>query len=425
MIIGTLQSAESEDPFQIDLSITRCQQYLVAEGFENVQFSFTRNHSLWITYENRVYRNEITALGIVLYYVAKNFPLINSYVIIPLFQDIPLFFLQINRSDYTDFMSNQIRAEEFLERLSISYHTPSERPIRGYQSQKINLSRFRMDLEFAPGLRSQFGRPGDPMQMQFNILGNISSTFARGLSLKAQWIAPIYNEFRSYEDEQRPGHLFLSQFIRLPQAYFISVSAGLFENQVYGVSSQVSKFFFCSRLIVLARLDYLNFGERCFFNSYFTTNPDHYNYLAGIQYNLQSVNFSTRLTWGKFLLGDRSWKLDVVRSFDELEIGFMGIWNETLGVLTGMTVRVPFPIARHAAPAPSRIRSTNYVNWNYRYLPRYEGYITESGVEINDIYRYVSRGFLVQNIDSIKTAMRHARFYDPYRHGTFASGGNK
>ena len=423
VIAGTCYAAQQNDAFILDFSIDECQHYLMAEGFENIQFSITQNRSLWVTYENRVFRNEMTALGIVLRYITEYFPFLEHYIIVPRHKDIPLVHFRVRRDDFVGYMIDEISSQEFVKRIQLSYSMLDEHPIRGYRSKKVNSSVFKMDVQFAPGLRLQFARPNDPAQMQFNALGNISATILNGLSLNGQWIAPIYNEFQSWEGKQRVGYLYLNQFLRLPHIGFMSLSAGLFDNQIYGASGQVTRFMFDSRFALSLRMDYLDYGEHCFFNPYLGANPGNLKYVIMSQYNFQSVNFNTRLSWGVFSLGDRSWRLDLTRSFSELELGFMGIWNESQGFLTGMNVKIPFPVSRHPMPGRGRIHVPRSIRWSYRYLPQYHGYLTQSGVDICNVYDQFSRSFMIHNIGKIKSALKYVHLHHLKKIERYAKGG--
>jgi len=146
------------------------------------------------------------------------------------------------------------------------------------------------------------------------------------------------------------------------------------------------------------------------------------SYYFQAQYRFDPINFKTTLTWGQYLLGDRGWRIDIVRQFHELELGFMGIWDQSLQFLTGMTVRVPFPVARQPAPARMRVRGPRFVRWNYRYLPCYDGFILNTGEDFEEFAHQFSPGFIRANMDQFRSAAKYVRLELIKPQGSFLAG---
>jgi len=235
----------AQPPVQAPLpnSIASLQRCLADAGLENLQVELGRHRTVWISYENRRYRNEITALGIVLGYAAACLPFADHLVIVPKYRNVPLKYLQVDRAVVQQFIQQQISVNDFLEQLRISYRAPSEKPLPGYSPAETQSSLFRFDLITSPGVKTQFARPHDPAQLQFNMLTDLSFTMARGLQFSSQWIFPLYNEFESRESQSRAGHCYLNQLVRLPGASFLTLSVGMFDYQCFGFSSKVRRFF--------------------------------------------------------------------------------------------------------------------------------------------------------------------------------------
>lgn len=401
-------------------SVISCQRYLADDGFENIQIKIGQEASIWIYYENRRYRNEVTALGVVLRYAAESFPHADAFILVPRHRSVDLCFITVNSVAFRYLLSNRMSATEFIDRLEISYSAPG-RPLTGYKTTSIQSSLLNLDFVMQPGVRTQFARPGDPAQMQFNFLTDFSTMIAPGTQLAAQWIFPLYNEFQTSENSARLGELYLNQFIRLPSAVYLSLSAGLFEYSFAGLSSHVQRFFFRNRFSLSARFDYFSdyFSESGFQTGAPLKNRT--SYLLQSHYFFDDVNFRATLTWGKYALGDQGWRVDFTRTFHELELGFMGVWNESLGFLTGLHVKLPFPVARHTAPAKIRIRGPNHLRWKYRYLPCFDGLIIETGIEYTEILRQFSRSFLRANAHQLKAAKRYVKLNRSDKNTQFAS----
>jgi len=389
-------------------SVSLCQRYLAQDGFENIQIRIGFENTIWIYYENHRYRNEIAALGVVVGYSAACFKHADSFIFVPRLRRVAMCYIAINANDARLFLENRITPDEFIDLWRISSAAP-DRPLPGYETPSIRTSLFNLDCSLLPGIKTQFARPGDPAQMQFNFLANVTSTIATGAQIYGQMIAPLYNEFPTEDSHLRIGSLYINQLVRLKSAVYVSMSAGLFEHSYAGLSTMVQRYFFGNRASVSARVDYFDnglFRDQVFASVQIRNDR---SYLVQAHYFFEHVNFRASLTWGRYALGDEGWRVDLTRSFHEVELGVMGVWNESLEFLTGLHVRLPFPVVRHAAPSRVRIRGPNFMEWNYRYLPCYDGQIIESGVEHAEILRQFSPGFLYANAHQLRAVQRFVR----------------
>lgn len=411
--------AEQPETNPINRSLNACRDYLLAAGLENIQFQIARHQTIWLSYENRRYRNEVTALGIVLTYATHCFPFARHLVIVPHFRKIPLRYIEVDREVFQKYLRQEISGDELVEHLEISYEPPAEKPLAGYRSATTQSSLLHCDLLLSPGVKAQFARPDDPAQLQFNCLADLSVTIAPGLQLFGQWIGPLYNEFQQPETYSRLGALFLQQLVRLPGRTFVTMSAGRFEYDCQGVSAQVKKFFWRERLSLSARGDYLPTHSLNRLLPLEVPSHNQFSYLFQVQCRFEPIHFMTQLSWGRYLLGDRGWRIDIVRLFHEIELGFMGVWSQSLEFLTGMTVRVPFPVAKHPRPGAIRVRSPNYLAWNYRYLPCFDGLILDTGEDFETIARQFTRTFIRSNCQQFQSALRYVRWQIPDTHQKF------
>lgn len=397
-----------------DGAIKSCQNYLIAAGIENIEIQLARSHAVWIAYENRSYRNEATALGLVLNYAAECLSFAEKFVLVPKHRNTPLKYIEVSREKFQQFIQNEISSAELLETMKISIRPTGEKPLPGYGSPNRAASFFKLDLVFSPGFKTQFAQPDDPVKLQFNFLSDLTFTMAKGLQFNGQWVVPLYNEFQHKEGRSRLGQFYLNQLIRLPYSTFLTLSGGLFEYQCYGFSGQIQRFFWGDRLSFATRLDYL---ETSSLSQHLPVNFPHRNqcaYLFQGQYRFDQINFKTKLTWGRYLLGDQGWRIDIVRTFRELELGFMGVWSESLEFLTGMTVRIPFPVSKQAHPGKIRVCSPAYVPWNYRYLPCFDGFVLDTGNnELEEKIQQLSKSYICANIHQFKKSIRYVKLLNP------------
>lgn len=412
-LLLTNSIAEQKSTINFNTAISTYQEYLATAGLENIQIHLAPDQAIWITFENRRYRNEVTALGIVLNYAAEYFSFARRFVIVPKYRNVVLKYISVDRERFIQFIRNEIAPVEFMKDLVVSFRPTSQRPLTGYRSSDVSSSFYKFDIAFSPGWKAQFARPDDPAQLQFNFLADFSLTLATGLLVEGQFIAPIYNEFHRQEGWSRLGQLHFNQFFRLPQRTFLSLSAGLFEYDCYGVSSEIKRFLWHDQLSFSARLDLL---QTRFLHRWLPLNStceNNFSYLVQADYLFEPIDFRARVTWGRYLLGDEGWRIDILRKFHELELGFMGVWNESLEFLTGMTIRLPFPVSKQAHPGRVRLRTPDYISWTYRYLPCFDGFILNTGEGFEAITDQLTTTFIRANINQLKTAIRYVKLNEP------------
>lgn len=409
----TNSAAEQRITINFDKATSAYQEHLAAAGLENIQILLAPNQTIWITFENRRYRSQVTALGIVLNYAAECFPFAREYVILPKYRNVILKYISVNREHYVQFIRNEITAAEFFKCLTVSYQTTSERPFAGYRSIDFSPSFYKFDIAFSPGWKAQFAQSNDPAQLQFNFLADFSFTLATGMQIEGQFIAPIYNEFHRQEGKSRLGQLHFNQLFRLPQRTFFSLSAGMFEYDCFGVSSQIKRFLWHDRLSFLLRFDWLQTRSLHHWLPLNYPCDNRFCHLVQAEYLFEPIDFRARVTWGRYLLGDIGWRIDILRRFHELELGFMGVWNKSLEFLTGMTIRLPFPVSKQAQPGRVRLRTPDYLSWNYRYLPCFDGLILHNGESFEAITDQLSKSFIRANINQLKTAIRYVKLNKP------------
>ena len=376
-------------------SINKFQYSITNKGFENVRIQIGKNKTVLIEYENRRYRYEIKALKIILQDIAKFLSPFETYIIIPLNRNIPLVKITIKAIDYQNFIDGMITSDEFLQNISIKKNFYSNKKTLSYSTQRLNLSFQKYDFILNPGFKAQFSRPNDPAQLQFNFLPTINTTLASGLSFKSQIIIPLYNEFINTESSSRIGTTVLNKFIRCPNNIYTSFSIGHFNQQRNGFSTEWGKFFYDDRFAFFTKLDYTTLSNK--WNSSYNL-----NYLLKAKYYFPNVDFAFDICWGRYLFNDETWRVDVCRSFEEIDLGFMLIGNKNIEVLFGMIINIPFPISTRPLPKKFRISSPVNVPWNYRYLPYFDGFILDTETDIESYFKKLHPTFIKNNIQKLK-----------------------
>jgi len=375
----------------VDQSIAALQQCLISKGFENIRFRFGNNNQILIEYENRRYRYELKAMGVMLDCIHEHLANFYTYIIAPKNRNVPIVYIEVAAKDFCDFKEGSISAEEFSQKLIIHQTFSSKIKHYFYKTELVNSSFFRFDLVLSPGLKVQFSRPQDPAQMQFNFAPSIESTLANGLYLKSQYLFPFYNEFQSKEATSRLESVYLNQFVRLPALQFLSISLGQFEMGYRGISGEFCKIFYDRKFAIATKLDLVSH-----------TDDYSLHYLVRMKYYFTTVDFSIEACWGHFLYHDDTWRINLLRSFGELDMGFMGTWNHEIGLLTGLVLNVPFPGSQKGTPRDVRVVTPNTFSWRYRYLPYYDGYALQTGADIESYIQKLLPNFIRNNISALK-----------------------
>lgn len=395
--LSAIAAIDSTDHYntKINKAITEFQQCLISKGFENVKIKLGSDNQILIEYENRRYRYEMTALGLVLKYADLYLSWFDTFIIVPKNRNIPIVYISVNVDDYRNFSAQFISENEFAHRLIITHILPATIKKLFYESEQLNNSDLKFDLMLSPGFKVQFSRPEDPAQLQFSLMPSIQTKLANGLQLQSQFILPFYNEFQSNETKPRLGATFLNQFVRLPGNQFISFSIGQFDLGYRGIAGAYYKILGNCPLSLSTQFDYTTFSS-----SWDKDYKLHYSVEA--KYRFTSVDFAINAGWGHFLFNDETWRVEIIRSFGELDLGFMGTWNHEIGFLTGLILNIPFPVSRQLIPREIRVVTPRQIPWNYRYLPYYDGYILDSGNDIETYMKNLFPSFIKNNLAELK-----------------------
>lgn len=75
---------------------------------------------------------------------------------------------------------------------------------------------------------------------------------------------------------------------------------------------------------------------------------------------------TVQATAGAFLGGQRGIRVDVVRQFGEVDLGWFAMTSEQ-GKNGGAMLRIPIGPRRHPVPRALRLRTADAFRWEYRY----------------------------------------------------------
>lgn len=337
---------------------------LILEGFENV-FVESNDTAIIVGYENRRYRFEPRALKKTLEIIDQNLSESHQLQLIIYHQKIPMLWVDLHLSDYRDFQSGNILMNEFAEKLTFRLDANGD-----FKQSKAsgNPSNFKTDLIVLPTWRAQFGDFDRPVQSNFNVIPGASMLLAKGLSIHAEMIIPVQNNF-FFDDEQkeiRPGLITLNQLIRLDDNVFLQATAGFFSLNRAGLNFEMKKFNSIGNLafgLDIGYTAYHTFTEKRV--EYFVTE----NYLTGlfsVEYRHMPYDAIGRLQVGNFIYNDLALRFDVLRQFGEVNIGFFALLSASGEFNGGFNFSIPIPPGKFMKPGVVRIRQANRTGLEYR-----------------------------------------------------------
>lgn len=352
---------------------------LVSEGFENVGI-YSEKKEVYLFFENRRYRWEVTGLTKILDQAAATFNDSTVLHLVPLHHKVPVTIVTTGLGDYRRLQTGSPGISLATNPVRSVLNTESVSSIQ--KKIKLQNSTFgRIELLFLPGLRLQYGNPDYPLEWMVSISPILQASLWKGSLLSLQAFIPIHNELQyPYEGKPRLETATLNQLFRLPKNVFVYSSAGLFafNNDIghniyfqrYGVSVDIRKYFFNGRVSTGLTTGYT--GIMSMSGGYLNYYPEKtmLNYAFFGEYRNPNYDFTTRLSAGKFLYDDYAVKFEISRQFHELNLSFYVIKSDLKspgesGTVGGIAVSIPIAPKKSPKPAPFRVNLAKYFNFEY------------------------------------------------------------
>ncbi|PRY44180.1 exopolysaccharide biosynthesis protein YbjH [Spirosoma oryzae] len=325
------------------VTIGFAQQRNTLQHFENVSVDSARH---LVAYEQRLYRNPVVGLLELSELLA---PLgVNEFI--PLYQGVPIARYRLGETITTTILSRKERADWVRER-------------------KFDSRRYKLDFRLQPEFIAQFGFRERPLESKTNLLLQSQLYLSRGLVLNWGVLFPIVNHLDNQSLNVRPAPTFLNQFLALDGANFMSLSAGLFYNDQYGVNVQYRHTDLTKNWSFGLESGYTGFY-------YFPQSGFYYEslqnliVLADVAYRIPSRDVTIKLSGGQYMYQDRGARLDVIRQMGNVEVGFFAVKTGD-GTTGGFNFAIPIPPGRIAQTNRVRLRTTEEFRWEYAYTRGY------------------------------------------------------
>ena len=347
------------------------QKSLIEHGFESVLVK-EYDSVILVSYENRVFRDEARALLEVMKIAGECITDSSKRVdFVLLNREIPFIVVSLKSDELQLLKSNPDEAVGIIDLMEFSDNV--DKYIDIIEREKVNDRRYKFDLVITPKFRAELDEFGDPVKIQAGLAPGIETSFGKGSLIMGEFIIPlVHRTFRvgEPEDSFRPGLVNLNQTIRFPGSFYFSTSLGLFSNQRYGIDLELRKFFEEGRVSLGGRVGYTGSG-RLYEGEWRSTMIDNFIYFVDSHWDMPWYNLSLAANYGKYIYEDKGFRIDLNRSFGEVEIGFfvMRTKSNLLGDLTsgGFNFSIPIFPSEYGKPGIVRIRPAKSFRWEYNY----------------------------------------------------------
>lgn len=340
---------------------------LATAGFENVSVFF-RDSLLKIGYENRRYRFEARGLAeIVKLLSAEDLNQVKIVNIVVFQQHIPLIMAEYSPVKMNDFIHNNPGAEDFEQFFDVTLYRDDFK-LSDFTSVN-NKSFFKTDLVIIPNWKVQFGDFDNPVQSNINLIPELNTTFSKGLSFKGQVIIPVQNNFYPINDPDgrtvRPGNITLNQMVRLKDDFFVAFTGGFYNLNRAGSGLDMKKYLLNGNLVLGAEAGYTDYY------SFTGLEPDNFEdsrfltafFFAAFTYQPYDATCIVRA--GNFLYNHPGIRVDVLRQFREVKIGFFALVSSG-DINGGFNFSIPIPPSRYWRQKAIRIRPSENFRWEYK-----------------------------------------------------------
>ena len=354
----------------------RIAEVMTSNGFENVRVFLLRD-TLVVEYENRVYFRERDAVAAITAEIMDSAPEIQTLIVVPRRDDVPLFQLTVSRDDYLASVGNS----DFRNGLAASWKTKTVGHVSA--GRKFNSSSGKVDIVLRPEFGSLLGRISDPFIYRFAISPSCSMSLGWGLKGHAQVRFLIHDEIRREKRRISLARLFLDYTYRHYTTIYANLAGGYFDGNRYGLSSDAFYFLWNDRLGIggnMAWLGTMYYWDR----TLYFTRPWRWTALANLYYSLSSRDLLCTIRFGKFLYQDRGVSAEITRFFRNTAITAFAASTDQDSIV-GVGVQLLTYPRRHMVPRRARIRLPTILGMRYRHDENNAGIAFASGRDVDYI----------------------------------------
>lgn len=262
-----------------------------------------------------------------------------------------------------------------------------------HQQHPIHPLTYRFDFRIQPEFIANFGNFSNPVESRTSLLLQSQLYLWRGMVFNYGVLFPLINDLDGRPNTIRPAPLFLNQFLAFEGHHFLSLSAGTFHSDRYGLNAQYQ------HMNLAGRWSYgLEAGLTGFY--YYPRGGIYYEslsellLLANVAYRFPAQDLTLKVSGGQYLAEDRGARLDLVRQFTNVEIGLYAMKTGN-GATLGFNLAVPIPPGKIAQGEHVRLRTSEEFRWEYTYTRGYGiGERYRLGYQLDERLRQYHRSYL-------------------------------
>jgi hypothetical protein len=231
----------------------------------------------------------------------------------------------------------------------------------------VNSSLYKVDLPILLTWNAKFGNFSNPVESNINIIPELNSTLAKGLTFKAQLIIPVQNDFFFVSEREtiRPGNITLNQFASLADNFYINITAGTFNKNRAGGNLELKKLLAEGRIGLGANIGYTRYYSFTGIETEFYDKQPYLTALFTAEYRYNPYDLVARMEVGNFLFNIPAVRFELMRQFGEVQIGFMALATKD-DFDGGFRFVVPLPPRKYTKIRFFRVRPASSFGWEYR-----------------------------------------------------------
>ncbi|MBD3181595.1 hypothetical protein GF312_04830 [Candidatus Poribacteria bacterium] len=369
--------------------ISDIENQLMIKGFEDIRV-LTDSKGIIIEYENRIYRYPIRAIKEIMEIISSRMRDETSVTLIPHNRGLPLYSITFSIVEYKRLLDTKPELNRGINSLWKAFKALTKKPSAncdefqktdtsfdtGREDNSGSFFHRKFNILLIPQFKAVYGAAVEPVKSQFNLVPEINASFWKGMLLTSQLVIPIQNELEPEDDNLRSGLLTLNQVNSWFFNVFTSVTAGYFTQRRYGLDLEIRKYMYNGRWSIGINSGYT--GYAAYIDGiWYYSDVGLFTWLMDIEYWISRIDMKLRYAYGKFLYGDKGWRLDISRRSDEYQLGFF-VYKTVGEENVGFTFGLPVPPAKNLHFGSLTLGLAKEFNQEYRYRS-----YREDGVQYN------------------------------------------
>lgn len=262
-----------------------------------------------------------------------------------------------------------------------------------HRRHPINPLTYRFDFRIHPEFIANFGNFRNTVESRTNVYLQSQLYLWRGMVFNYGVLFPLQNDLDGRPNRIQPGPLYVNQFLAFPGHHFLSLSAGTFYSDRYGLNAQYQHMNLDGRWTYGLETSLTGFH-------YYPRGGIYYEplrelmLLGNVAYRWYAQDLTVKVSGGQYLAKDRGVRLDMVRQFNAVEIGLF-VMKTGNGATLGFNFAVPIPPGKIAQGERVRLRTSEEFRWEYTYTRGYNiGERYRLGYQLDERLRQYHRSYL-------------------------------